>query len=74
MRSAILILILAWGFVGAIGDHAEGQSVGDVQSRLQEITLRSHIRFLSDDLLGGRGPGSGGDELAQLYLDTQFQS
>jgi Zn-dependent M28 family amino/carboxypeptidase len=74
MRSAILILILAWGFVGAIGDHAEGQSVGDVQSRLQEITLRSHIRFLSDDLLGGRGPGSAGDELAQLYLDTQFQS
>jgi len=41
---------------------------------IDEATLRGHVRFLSDDLLEGRGPGSRGDELAQLYIATQFQS
>ncbi|MEC8474708.1 MAG: M28 family peptidase, partial [Planctomycetota bacterium] len=35
---------------------------------------RGHIRFLADDLLEGRGPGSRGDQITQLYLQTQFQS
>ncbi len=41
---------------------------------ITEDLLRSHIRFLADDLLEGRGPGSRGDELTQLYIATQFQS
>ncbi len=41
---------------------------------IDEVTLRSHIRFLADDLLEGRGPGSRGDAITQLYLATQFQS
>ncbi len=41
---------------------------------IDEATLRGHIRFLADDLLEGRGPGSRGDQLAQLYLQTQFQT
>lgn len=40
---------------------------------IDEAILRGHIRFLSDDLLEGRGPGSRGDDLTQLYLATQFQ-
>lgn len=36
--------------------------------------LRSHIRFLSDDLLEGRGPATRGDELARLYLASQMES
>ncbi|GIX00250.1 MAG: hypothetical protein KatS3mg111_3582 [Pirellulaceae bacterium] len=35
---------------------------------LSEPLLRSHIRFLADDLLEGRGPGTRGDKLTQLYL------
>ncbi len=42
--------------------------------RLSEDTLRSHIRFLADDLLEGRGPGSRGDQLAQLYISTELES
>ncbi len=42
--------------------------------RIQEPALRGYIRFLADDLLEGRGPGSRGDELSQLYLATQFQA
>lgn len=41
---------------------------------ISEGTLRGHIRFLADDLLEGRGPGSRGDQITQLYLKTQFQS
>src|SRR5205085_416189 len=39
-----------------------------------EPGLRGHIRFLADDLLEGRGPGSRGDELAQHYIQAQFES
>jgi Zn-dependent M28 family amino/carboxypeptidase len=43
-------------------------------SVIDEATLRAHVRFLADDLLEGRGPGSRGDALTQLYIATQFQS
>ena len=42
--------------------------------QIKEESLRGFIRFLADDLLEGRGPGSRGDELTQLYLATQFQA
>lgn len=58
-----------------VGPNAtQAQSIEDSQRRIQESTLRSHIRFLADDLLEGRGPGSNGDAITQLYLETQFQS
>ncbi|HEX6900965.1 MAG TPA: M28 family metallopeptidase [Thermoanaerobaculia bacterium] len=37
-------------------------------------SLEGPIRFLSDDLLEGRGPGSRGDELTQAYLATTMES
>ena len=36
--------------------------------------LRGHIRFLSSDLLEGRGPASTGDRLAQHYIAAQFEA
>jgi Zn-dependent M28 family amino/carboxypeptidase len=36
--------------------------------------LRGHIRFLSSDLLGGRGPASTGDRLAQEYIAAQMEA
>ncbi len=42
--------------------------------RVSESALKAHIRFLSHDLLEGRGPGSRGDELAQLYVATQLEA
>jgi len=35
--------------------------------------LRSHIKFLSDDRLEGRGTGAKGGELAALYIAEQFE-
>ena len=34
--------------------------------------IRQHVRFLSLDLLEGRGPGTRGSELAAEYIATQF--
>jgi len=34
--------------------------------------IRAHVRFLSLDLLEGRGPGARGAELAAEYIATQF--
>ena len=50
---------------------------GDVAAAdlaIHEQALRGHIRFLADDLLEGRGPGSRGDELAQHYIAAQLES
>jgi Zn-dependent M28 family amino/carboxypeptidase len=35
--------------------------------------LQAPVRFLASDLLEGRGPGTRGDELARLYLQTQLE-
>ncbi|MFN3192116.1 MAG: M20/M25/M40 family metallo-hydrolase [Aureliella sp.] len=41
---------------------------------IRDSVFRSHIRFLADDLLEGRGPGTRGDALAQLYIRTQLEA
>lgn len=43
-------------------------------SHITDQALRGHIRFLADDLLEGRGPGSRGDELARAYIAAQFET
>ncbi len=45
-----------------------------VESYIDEPSLRAHTRFLADDLLEGRGPGSRGDRITQRYLATEFES
>jgi Zn-dependent M28 family amino/carboxypeptidase len=36
--------------------------------------IRADIRFLASDLLGGRGPSTPGDELAQAYIASRFEA
>jgi Zn-dependent M28 family amino/carboxypeptidase len=43
-------------------------------ARITPEILRSHVRFLSDDLLEGRGPASRGDRLTQLYIATRLEA
>ncbi len=35
--------------------------------------IKSHLRFLSDDLLEGRDTGARGHEIASLYIAAEFQ-
>ncbi|MGB8258707.1 MAG: M28 family peptidase [Terracidiphilus sp.] len=41
-------------------------------SSIDPAKIRAHVRFLSLDLLEGRGPGARGGELAAEYIATQF--
>ncbi|MBW8039584.1 MAG: M28 family peptidase [Planctomycetes bacterium] len=43
------------------------------QDSINSDRLKGHISFLSDDLLGGRGVGSIGSSIAQLYIANQMQ-
>ena len=52
---------------GEIGDS-------DDVALLDETRMRSHIKFLADDLLEGRGTGSRGGLIAAKYIATQFEA
>ncbi|GIW52875.1 MAG: hypothetical protein KatS3mg081_2230 [Gemmatimonadales bacterium] len=55
---------------------AEGPPVlpaGVVEAIKPEV-LKAHAEFLAHDLLGGRGPGTSGGDLAALYLATRLQA
>jgi Zn-dependent M28 family amino/carboxypeptidase len=41
---------------------------------INEITIRSHIKFLSDDLLEGRAPGTRGGQLGEKYIASQLEA
>jgi Zn-dependent M28 family amino/carboxypeptidase len=73
--SSVFFLILWTEFIFAQpSGWKPSPEANRVSELITEASLRAHIRFLSDDLLEGRGPGSPGDQLAQLYIATQFQS
>ena len=40
---------------------------------ITDSAFKADIKFLADDLLEGRGPGTRGDELAQRYIISQFE-
>src|SRR5690349_5071661 len=42
-------------------------------SPFNEATLKAHIKFLSDDLLEGRGTGARGGEIAAKYIAAQLE-
>lgn len=41
---------------------------------VSEARLRQHVEYLSDDRLGGRGPGTPGDEAAREYISQHFSA
>ncbi len=48
---------------------------GPVFAALQKVNpenIRAHVKFLSDDLLEGRGTGQRGGDIAAEYIATQF--
>ena len=47
---------------------------GTATPPIHEHELLAHVRFLADDQLEGRGPGTRGDTLARHYIATQLQA
>ncbi len=83
-RNALLAFWVAcpWVIVCAVSTVLAAQeqawqpspAIQTAGEKIDAASLRSHIRFLADDLLEGRGPGSRGDRLAQLYISTELES
>jgi Zn-dependent M28 family amino/carboxypeptidase len=42
-------------------------------SEVAQSSLSAHVRFLADDLLEGRAPGSRGSELAMKYVAAEYE-
>lgn len=65
--AALFLLILAPALANA--DAADA-----AMATIHAEAIRADMRFLSDDLLEGRGTGSRGYEIAAKFMATQFES
>ena len=82
MRPSRISLILSCLVVASAISHGQTASVPNVPGlppsartaaeSIDPLKIREHVRFLSLDLLEGRGPGTRGAELAAQYIATQF--
>ena len=58
------------------GNYASAHLSGVAIAALQKVDperIRAHVKFLSDDLLEGRGTGQRGGDIAAKYMATQFE-
>ena len=69
LRFAALLLL-------ATSLHAQPipPTVQNAFDALRPDAIRAHTRFLSSDLLEGRGPGTRGDELARAYIAARLEA
>jgi Zn-dependent M28 family amino/carboxypeptidase len=51
--------------------HLPGTAINAMQ-KIDPMRIREHVRFLSHDLLEGRGTGQRGGDIAAEYMATQF--
>jgi Zn-dependent M28 family amino/carboxypeptidase len=67
---ALVAVAIAFGTVNPV----KSQNGKATPSAINEATLKAHIKFLSDDLLEGRGTGARGGELAAKYIAAQLEA
>ena len=76
MPTVLFITLLTGQMFFQQSNAAEFKPSEDAVKAMQSVTppaLMSHIRFLSDNLLEGRAPGSRGDVLARTYIAAQME-
>jgi len=60
-----------------IAQHLSPKEQSTALSAIHSITVpavRGHMRFLSDELLAGRAPGTAGYDIAARYVATQMEA
>src|SRR6266404_5147866 len=60
--------------VSAISIRVLSQQHRPARTEINEARLRAHIKFLSDDLLEGRGTGARGGEIAAKYIASELEA
>lgn len=70
-RSVSAALVAA--VIGLVAAHPRAQDSSPLDlASISADRMVAHVRFLADDLLEGRSPGSRGGDLAAAYIATQF--
>jgi Zn-dependent M28 family amino/carboxypeptidase len=75
ITSVILIAIAGsvYDFAKQTPDAANAEKqTKKIEARFDPQKIRSHVKFLSSDLLEGRGTGQRGGDIAAEYIATQF--
>lgn len=81
--ASIILILLVAGALQAQNSHkrraenaaSSAHLPGPAIAALEKINpenIRAHVRFLSHDLLEGRGTGQRGGDIAAEYIATQF--
>jgi Zn-dependent M28 family amino/carboxypeptidase len=68
LRLALSLLFLSTAMLA----QSIPAAVESAAAAIDPEKIRAHVKFLSDDLLEGRGPGMRGGEIAAQYIATQF--
>jgi Zn-dependent M28 family amino/carboxypeptidase len=71
-RSAALLAASLFAISSSTLAQQIPPAVKAAEASINPENIRAHVKFLSDDLLEGRGPGLRGSELAAKYIATQF--
>jgi Zn-dependent M28 family amino/carboxypeptidase len=76
IRSAGIAALSLFSIFFCAGAAARAQTIPPAvkaaEASIDGENIRAHVKFLSDDLLEGRGPGLRGSELAAKYIATEF--
>lgn len=71
-RFALAAGLLLLGVSTGLAAQAIPEAVKKAEASIDGEKIRAHVKFLSDDLMEGRGPGLRGAELAAKYIATEF--
>jgi Zn-dependent M28 family amino/carboxypeptidase len=70
---AVVILVAASGAYLTARTQRQEKAAGAISaSAIDPEKIRAHVKFLSSDLLEGRGMGQRGSDIAAEYIATQF--
>ncbi len=71
-KSTFLLLVVLLS-VSSVYAEAPNDAAATAAVGVRPEAIRAHIRFLADDLLEGRAPGTRGYDLAARYVASQFE-
>jgi Zn-dependent M28 family amino/carboxypeptidase len=72
LRDAVAAFVALWIMMTLV--MAVPAQTSGTASEFDANTLRAHVKFLSDDLLEGRGPGARGGDIAAKYIAAALEA
>lgn len=71
---ALFLTVLLLGSRPGFTARAADDSADQAMSYIRPEAIRADMRFLADDLLEGRGPGTHGHEIAARFVASRFEA